>query len=151
MRKLGARLFNSVKQVLQLTDNPKSIAKGFALGSFIGMMPIPGLQMIVSLSIASVLKINRKAACIAVFNTNVLTGAFVFAFNYWLGKKLLGINSDFLLPENIDLNFIKSIFHAGTDVYMSLIAGGVITGIPAALIAYFIVKKYLAKRNIVNN
>jgi uncharacterized protein len=76
------------KNILVIQDEPKVVAKGFALGSFIGMLPIPGFQLMVSLGIATLLKLNKKAACIAVFNTNLATGAFVFSFNYWLGKKL---------------------------------------------------------------
>lgn len=143
MKKLGNKLLHRFRKILKIEDSPRSIARGFALGSFIGMMPIPGFQMIVSLGIATLLKINKKSACIAVFNTNVATGAFVFAFNYWLGKKILGIQSDFQLPEKISFKFIQSILTAGIDVFMALTVGGIITGIITALAAYWGIIIYL--------
>lgn len=135
--------FKSFKGLFSLKDEPKVVAKGFALGSFIGMLPIPGFQIIVSLGIASLLKLNKKAACIAVFNTNLFTGAFVFSFNYWLGKKLLGVNPSFIMDEKINYHFITTIFKAGSDVFLSLMVGGIVTGLFAYAIAYYLILKIL--------
>jgi uncharacterized protein len=124
------------------------IAKGFALGSFIGMMPIPGFQMMVSLGVASLFKLNKRAACIAVFNTNLATGAFVFSFNYWLGKKLLGVDPSFVIDDNINVQFAATIFRAGSDVFLSMVVGGVLTGLVAAVVVYYILMKLMAKRRV---
>jgi uncharacterized protein len=56
--------FKSLKDLFILKDEPKGIAKGFALGSFIGMLPIPGFQIFVSLGLATLLKLNKRAACL---------------------------------------------------------------------------------------
>ncbi len=136
-------------QLVNLKDNPESIARGFALGSFIGMMPIPGFQMVVSLLVASLLKINKKSACIAVFNTNVATGLFVFAFNFWLGKTLLGIDTELIMPQKLSFGFIKHIFNSGIDVFISLTLGGVITGILAAALSYWLIIKILKKDKMI--
>ncbi|TVQ14371.1 MAG: DUF2062 domain-containing protein [Bacteroidetes bacterium] len=138
--------FKSFKDVFSLKDEPKVIAKGFALGSFIGMLPIPGFQLMVSFGIATLFKLNKKAACIAVFNTNVATGAFVFSFNYWLGKNLLGINPDFVLNDNLNFQFISIIIKAGSDVFLSLLLGGILTGLVTAAIVYFALLKVLTCR-----
>jgi uncharacterized protein (DUF2062 family) len=135
------------KGVFALKDDPDKIAKGFALGSFIGMMPIPGFQMVVSLTISAIIRVNKKAACIGVFNTNIATGAFIFAFNFWLGKKILNIQTDFTLPSKLSFDYMKTVFSAGADVYISLIAGGVITGIISAFIGYYLVKIAFKKRS----
>jgi uncharacterized protein (DUF2062 family) len=138
--------FKSFKDVFSLKDEPKLIAKGFALGSFIGMLPIPGFQLIVSLGMATLLKLNKKAACIAVFNTNLITGAFVFSFNYWLGKKILGVNPSFIIGDKINYHFISTIFKAGSDVFFSMLAGGILTGLFASAIIYFVILKILLCR-----
>ena len=106
------------KGLFKLEDSPKVIAKGFALGSFIGMIPIPGFQVFVAFGVSKLLKVNTKAACIAVFNTNLFTGAFIFAFNYWLGKNILGISSSFEMPKTINMQFFNSILKEETDVYV---------------------------------
>ncbi|WP_196890677.1 DUF2062 domain-containing protein [Aureivirga marina] len=134
------------KSIFKIEDHPEKIAKGFAMGSFIGMMPIPGFQVLVSLAFASLFKLNKKAACVAVFNTNLVTGLFIFSFNYWLGKKILGIESGFTFPEKLDIHFISTIFKAGSEVYISLIVGGIVTGIVFAIIAYYILKNILSRK-----
>jgi uncharacterized protein len=133
--------FRLIKHTFRIKDEPKVIAKGFALGSFIGMLPIPGFQVMVSLAIASLLKVNKKAACLAVFNTNLATGAFVFSFNYWLGKQILGVNPSFIIGDRINIRFISLILKAGTDVFLSLVVGGVLTGIVSAAIVYLMFMK----------
>jgi uncharacterized protein len=136
----------SLKDICSLKDEPKVIAKGFALGSFIGMLPIPGFQLIVSLGIATLLKLNKKAACIAVFNTNLITGAFVFSFTYWLGKKLLGVNPSFSIGDTVNYHFIVNILQAGSDVFLSLLAGGILTGLFTCTLSYWLIMKILAYR-----
>ena len=135
-----------IKPIFSIKDEPKVIAKGFALGSFIGMMPIPGFQVMVSLAVASLLKVNRKAACLAVFNTNLATGAFVFSFNYWLGRQILGVNPSFRIEDKLNMQFISLVLKAGSDVFLSLVVGGVLTGIVSAAIVYFLFMKWLPVR-----
>jgi uncharacterized protein len=138
--------FMSFKDVFSLKDEPKVIAKGFALGSFIGMLPIPGFQLMISLGIASLLKLNKKAACIAVFNTNIASGVFVFSFNYWLGKKLLGVNPSFVIEDKLNYQFVSIIFNEGSDVFLSLIVGGILTGFLTASLVYIVLLKILLYR-----
>jgi uncharacterized protein (DUF2062 family) len=136
------------KRLLTIKGEPRHVAKGFALGSFIGMMPIPGFQMLVSLLFASIFRVHKTAAVIGVFNTNVATGAFIFAFNYWLGKTLLGLSSTFQFPDKISFNFISTILSAGRDVFVSMVAGGLITGALSGLISYYLVLYILNKRQL---
>lgn len=133
-------------KVFTLSGSPEDIAKGFALGSFIGMMPVPGFQVFIALFFSSAFKVNKKAACLAVFNTNAITGVFIFAFNYWLGKTLLGIKSDFIFPNQIDFSFFKIILLAGKDVMLSLLMGGLVTGLFSSAIMYYGILEYYKKK-----
>lgn len=126
----------TLHKILAIKGDPKTIARGFALGSFIGMLPIPGFQMLASLLIASLIRVNKKAACIGVFNTNLATGAFVFAFNFWLGKSILNLNPEFDMPERININFLFTILDSGKDVFLSMLLGGMITGSIILIIVY---------------
>jgi uncharacterized protein len=137
----------SISKLVSINDKPDRIARGFALGSFVGMMPIPGFQLIVSLFMATILKINSKAACLGVFNTNVFTGAFVFMFNFWIGQKILGISPEFTFPEKIGISFLKTILAAGSDVFLCMLTGGIIIGTLSAIIGYYIIRRLLARLN----
>jgi len=125
------------KKLFSLKGSPTYIARGFALGSFIGMMPIPGFQVFVAYAVASWLRVNKTAACMAVFNTNAVTGLPIFYFNYWLGKELLNLQLTFNFPQTISWDFALIIWQAGKMVFISLTVGGIITGIPAALLGYY--------------
>lgn len=137
----------SIGKLVSLNDKPVRVAKGFALGSFIGMLPIPGFQLIVSLCVAKILMLNYKAACLGVFNTNVLTGTFVFMFNYWLGQKILGLSPEFIFPERIGVSFLKVVLNSGSDVFMCMLVGGVISGTLSAFFGYYIIKRLLTRLN----
>ncbi|QGY44536.1 DUF2062 domain-containing protein [Maribellus comscasis] len=137
---------NGVKRLFSLKGEPKVVAKGFALGSFVGMLPFPGFQIIISATLASFFRLNKTAAIAGVFNTNLATGVFVFAFNYWLGKKILGIESAFQMPEKIGIGFARTIFEAGSDVFLSLLLGGFITGIFAMILGYYISLTLLTRK-----
>lgn len=134
------------RRLLHLEGDPAYVAKGFALGSFIGMMPVPGFQMLISLAIASIIKVHKTAAIIGVFNTNVGTGLFVFAFNYWLGKTLLGLSPSFHFPETVNIHFFSTILSAGSEVFFSMLVGGIITGIVSWLFSYHLILFLLNKK-----
>lgn len=127
------------REVVSFEGEPSYIAKGFALGSFIGMLPIPGFHILSSLTLGSFLKLNKKSVFLGVIKTNLFTAGFIFSFNYWLGKKILGINSEFIIPDEISFNFVKIIFASGIEVFQSLLAGGIITGIISAAANYYLV------------
>jgi uncharacterized protein (DUF2062 family) len=75
--------FKSFKALFSLKDEPKVIAKGFALGSFIGMLPILGFQLIVSLGNATLFNSTIFKAGFDVFLSimvgGILTGLFAYA------------------------------------------------------------------------
>ncbi|MFW5887089.1 MAG: DUF2062 domain-containing protein [Bacteroidota bacterium] len=133
-------------RLLEIKDHPEKIAMGFALGSFIGMTPLVGLQFVISVALASILKWNKIAAGIAVFNTNIVTGIFIFSFNYKLGTKILGMEPSFIFPEKLNIGFLKILLNAGYEVIFSLVVGGIATGIPTAIVGYFFIKFLLKKR-----
>lgn len=135
------------KRLLTLKGEPRYVAKGFALGSFVGMMPIPGFQMLVSLTIATLTKVHKTAAVIGVFNTNLATGAFVFAFNYWLGKNLLGLSPNFTFPDKINMSFFNIILSAGSDVFVSMLVGGLVTGVVSWIISYYTILTILNRKS----
>lgn len=133
-------------KLFHLKGEPKTIAKGFALGSFIGMLPFPGFQWMISATLASFLKYNKTAAIAGVYNTNLATGAFIFAFNYWLGTKILGVKPSFKVPDHIGFSFSSQIIEAGSDVFLSLLLGGIITGVIITYISYRIVLAFLTRK-----
>ena len=50
------------------------------------------------------------------------------------------------MPDKINLEFISIILEAGSEMFLSLVMGGMFTGALCALIVYFIVKSLLVSR-----
>lgn len=144
--RLGNRLKTIKQKIFKIEDSPEKIAKGFALGTFIGMTPLVGLQFIISVLIARVLHWNKIAAGIAVFNTNVITGSFFFGINYLIGNTILNLEGVSDLSLTNDTLLFINIFDSGYFLFLALIIGGFITGLPAALFAYFLVKRIFLKK-----
>ena len=68
--------------------SPRAIAGGFALGAFLALTPTFGVQIPLVLILATLLNLNRPAALVTVWITNLATFAPVYTFNYWVGSFL---------------------------------------------------------------
>lgn len=142
--------FSGIKKIvnrfLKIDGDPRKIALGFALGSFLGLTPLVGFQAVIAVFTASLLRWNRLAAGIGVFNTNILTGPFLYGISYLIGSTILGITTKFSYPGQFNLNFIYDLFTKSSEILLALSVGGLILGIPIAFFAYFLsysaVKKY---------
>ena len=122
---------------LKIRGNPREIALGFALGLFIGMAPIMGLQTLLVLFLATLLKWNKLSAAIGVWITNPLTAPFIYGMNYLTGARIMGLKkAQYIEPEQ-SITIISKIITKAPDVFFSLIIGGIILGIPVAIIGYY--------------
>ncbi len=80
--KIGRRFL--YRRILHADDTPHRIALGVGLATFIGLLPIMGIQTLVALAVAAVLRAN-KAVCLPFV---WITNAFTFVPIYWCSWKL---------------------------------------------------------------
>jgi hypothetical protein len=124
----------NILRLVRLRAEPEDIAKGFALGIFIGMTPTFGFQMVIAVFLALLLKENKIAAAVGVWITNPLTAPFIYALEYESGRLLLGMDHA-RLPKELSLAAVKSL---GWDVLLPMTVGGVLYGALCAVFAYSI-------------
>lgn len=124
----------NVLRLIRLQAEPEDIAKGFALGIFIGMTPTFGFQMLIAIFLALLLKENKIAAAIGVWITNPLTAPFIYALEYESGRLLLGMDRAHL-PREFSFDAAKSL---GWDVLLPLTVGSVLYGTLCAILAFSI-------------
>ena len=100
------QLANAMKQrwqeLVQTNASPQSIALAFAIGTFISVLPTPGLNLVLATLLASLFKqLNRTGllAAIAVWN------AFVVAPIYVLSHKV-GTSLPILSNQNLAIGFL---------------------------------------------
>ena len=119
-----------VLRLLRLRAHPDEIAKGFALGIFIGMTPTIGGQMLIAVFFAMLLCQNKIAAAIAVWISNPLTAPFIYGLEYETGRYLLGM-------ERVQLHLSpEALSKLGYDILVPMCLGSLIYGVLLMAISY---------------
>lgn len=119
---------------VRLRGLPEEIAKGMALGIFIGMTPTMGLQMPIALVFATLLKENRLAAVLGVWITNPVTAPFIYGLEYEIGRRLLGMPY-MAVPDELTFDTVGQM---GWELLAPLWFGGILGGILLAPLAYWL-------------
>lgn len=119
---------------VRLRGQPEEVAKGIALGIFIGMTPTFGIQMVIAIFFAYLLKENRLAAILGVWVTNPATAPVIYAIEYEIGRILLGMKRA-RLPEEFSFGAFA---HLGYDIIMPMWVGSLVAGVLCACLAYVV-------------
>jgi uncharacterized protein (DUF2062 family) len=105
-RRLRQNLSKAIAWMRRQEGSPGHQARGLAIGIFIGCLPIFGLQMLVSLGLASTMRGNRFLAMAGTWISNPITNLPLFWLSYQLGALLMGpgpagLNLKDLNPNNL--------------------------------------------------
>ena len=76
----------SYLKILRIDDSTEKIARGAALGAFIGLMPTLGIGFILCLICSFLLRVNKAASIIASFVMNPFTAPLVWSGSISIGK-----------------------------------------------------------------
>jgi uncharacterized protein len=119
---------------LRLQGTPDQLARGMAAGVFAGSFPLFGLQIVIGVAVATVLRGNRMMAAAATWVSNPLTYVPIFAFNYQIGALLLGGGP---VETFQHLDSLRSWMDMGTEVSVRLMLGSTIVGVIAGVATYY--------------
>jgi uncharacterized protein (DUF2062 family) len=126
------------ERFVKIRGQPREIALGFALGIFIGLTPTFGIQIPIAIFFAAMLKWSKISAVFGVGITNPLTGPFIYGFTYFVGAKILGMESALNLPQNFDWDAVKVMLGKAPRMLTAMTVGGIITGLPLAILIYYL-------------
>jgi len=136
-------------RIVRIRATPEVIARGVALGVFIGMTPTMGFQMAIGTFIATLLKENIIATAAAVWVTNPFTFIPIYSFNYQVGKIILQKHEAVPITAKT-FTSMKALFSMGWDFFYTLWFGSLIVGIVGSVLAYYIsvplIRKYQERR-----
>lgn len=136
--KLLALLRHKVfERFIKLHGHPREIALGFALGIFVGMTPTYGFQIAIGVFFAALFKWNKLSAAIGVWITNPVTAPFIYGSTYYLGAHILGIDTSFSAESMFSVSFVTEFIKNTPLIFTALMMGGIIVGVPLAVISYF--------------
>jgi uncharacterized protein (TIGR03546 family) len=124
-------------RILRIDDSTEKIARGAALGAFIGLMPTLGIGIILCLIGSFLLKVNKAASIIASFVMNPFTAPLVWSGSVTIGKFIFWREaSDVFYGEGHE-SLIKEIGH----IPLEFVTGNTIIASIGATIVYIVVKK----------
>ncbi|NET52369.1 MAG: DUF2062 domain-containing protein, partial [Merismopedia sp. SIO2A8] len=125
-----------------------SIARGLAAGVFAGCFPLLGLQTIIGVAIAALIRGNKLMAAAGTWISNPLTYIPIFVFNFRVGQSLLGLLGVDIQFADLDAlgailtasngHTVSTILALGGGVFATLLVGCFIVGLIGATMAYFL-------------
>jgi uncharacterized protein (DUF2062 family) len=125
-------------RLLRMREHPQVIARGLACGVFAGCFPLFGLQTIIGIVLAFLMRGNKLAAAAGTWLSNPLTDVPLFIFNYKIGHWLLSQYSDEVTQTQFSFNWDSwsKLAESGTDFLIVLFLGCTVVGMITSLIAY---------------
>ena len=122
---------------------PEDVAAGWALGMFVGCAVPFGLQLVVSVPLAMMMRVSKIGATLGTLLTNPVTIFFIYpaqtyvVYNILFGNRELGE-----LPHEWTWAAVRAL---GTDVLASFLLGGLVLALILSPITYFTVKRLVIK------
>ncbi len=123
-------------RLLRMDDPPERIARGAALGVFMGVLPTFGLGTFLSLGFAFVIDANKASAVIGSFVMNPLTSAFFWAVSAVLGAAIWGTDSEAILEVIRDGGIAWGLWR----IYLVYMTGNIIITGATTAVAYVVVR-----------
>ena len=129
----------NIIRLARIQSGPDAIARGMALGLFIGFTPTFGFQMLLAILFAFLLRQNKIATFVGVWVTNPLTAPLIYGLEYEIGRALLGYPPLMGISHfNVEFNWSM-----GVQVGFPLLLGSMVLGIPAAIIGYSLTVRFI--------
>ncbi len=151
-RSLIHRLRRSLRWLLEQDGTPRQRASGLAIGVFSGCFPLFGFQILLAITLATVLRANRLLAVAGTWISNPITYLPIYFFNYRVGCTVLGKGIDVNSWRQLELD---GLWQQGWRFGSRLLLGSFLVGIGFGLliwtVVYFILIKSSRKAGPLNN
>jgi uncharacterized protein (DUF2062 family) len=142
VRRLGARL----RAVIEVRDEPPArLAAGLALGAFIGCTPFWGVQMLLALLLATLLRLNRAVAVAGTWLNLPWTAPLVYAAALRIGHVVVpdpagvrGAGLASLLDDPAAFGWRRALTVL-SEMSTPLLVGTTIVGSGVALVTFLVV------------
>ena len=122
---------------------PEDVAAGWALGMFIGCSIPFGLQLIVSIPLAIMMRVSKVGATVGTLITNPVTIFFIYPAQTWVMYNILfGRREMGELPTEWTR---ESVMALSGPVIVSFFLGGLALALILSPITYFIVKRIVIR------
>ena len=124
---------------------PEDIAAGWALGVFVGCAVPFGLQLVISIPLALMMRVSKVGATLGTFITNPVSIFFIYPAQTFIVNKLL-FGGSLTYSKLADTAWTwAAVRRLGAEVMVSFFLGGFLLAIVMTPIAYFAVKRIVVR------
>lgn len=130
------------QEVLRTKSDPHSLAFGFALATFLSLLPTPGVSILIGLALVLVFERMSKvsmALAYLIFNPFVATP--FYAMGYQIGNNILSGIPD----ETVKLTVMNAAYEFTTRVVLGNLILGAAVGSISYIMVYYFVRYYQKK------
>jgi len=122
-----------IERVIEIKHSPGAIAAGFAIGTFIGILPTPGLNILIGFL---VMLLVPRISKIALFAAIIIWNPFVAAPTYWLSYKI----GAYLFAGEPLVKYNLDILNKAYEFSRRFLVGNIIVASALSASSYFLVK-----------
>lgn len=127
---------------------PEDIAAGWALGIFIGCAIPFGMQLVIAVPLAMMMKVSKLGATLATLITNPVTIFFIYpAQTFVVNKLLFGGSMTFSRLMEMEWTW-KTVSKLGAEVMASFFLGGFFLAIILTPVTYFAVRRIVIRHRM---
>ena len=124
---------------------PEDIAAGWALGVFVGCAIPFGLQLIISIPLAMMMRVSKIGATLGTLITNPVSIFFIYpAQTFVVNRLLFGGSLTYSRLAETECTW-AAVRRLGAEVMASFFLGGFLLAIVLTPIAYFFVKRIVVR------
>ena len=124
---------------------PEDVAAGWALGMFVGCAVPFGLQLLVSVPLALMMRVSKIGATVGTLITNPVTIFFIYPAQTWVVNKVLfGGSLSFERLMDVEWTW-EAVRKLGAEAMASFFLGGLALAIILTPITYFAVKRLVVR------
>lgn len=121
---------------IRLRGSPEEIARGLAAGVFAGWFPFFGLQILLGIALAALVRGNKLIAAAGTWVSNPFTYIPIYLFNFRVGQWLLQ-SRDWQFSQDSLLS-LRGILSLGDEFILILVLGCLVVGLGFAVVSYFV-------------
>ena len=124
---------------------PEDVAAGWALGMFIGCSVPFGLQLIVSIPLALMMRVSKVGATLGTLITNPVTIFIIYPAQTWVVNRLVfGGSLSFQRLMETEWTW-AAVRHLGAEAMASFFLGGLALGMILSPTTYFLVRRIVLR------
>lgn len=132
-------------RVVRSNGSPDYVARGWALGMFVGCTVPIFCQLIVAIPLSFVIRGSRIGAALGTFITTPPTAVFVYPVQIWVGNRLIGGTLSFALIRDTARRMLQSgdwraFADMGRELIAAFFAGGLLWAAIMTPLTYFAVR-----------